>query len=297
MRILITGGTGFVGRSIVERLKDGHEITLLRRDGAAASNVPGTTNMVGDVTDPSSIRDKLNGFDAVVHLVAIIEEHGESTFDRVIRQGTENIVEAARIGGVPRFIHMSALGARDDPDYPYHQAKWRAEQAVKSSGLDWTIFRPSVIFGHGDGFITVLAGVVRSFPFTPIAGNGKALFQPVQVNDVADCFVRAVDDPATTVGHVYELGGGKPYSYDAMIDAISHQEGVKRRRVHIPLPIMKAVVAGSAPLPNALRPPVTSEQLKMLSLDNSTEHSATAALIGRAPVALEDGLDYLGPSD
>ncbi|MGB3327631.1 MAG: hypothetical protein WBA46_01680, partial [Thermomicrobiales bacterium] len=176
---------------------------------------------------------------------------------------------------------------------PYHQAKWRAEQAVMASGLAWTIFRPSVIFGPGDGFVSVLAGVVRGFPMTPIAGSGAALFQPIQVDDVAACFERAVDDPRTTTGRIYELGGGKRYRYDEMIDVIARHQGIRRPKVRIPLPLMKAVVAVSTLLPRALRPPVTTEQLRMLALDNSTDESATAALIGHEPVALEDALDYL----
>lgn len=293
MRILITGGSGFVGTRITDRLKGRHDIVLLRREGASTPIPDGVEVLAGDVTDPASLAGKLDGFDAVIHLVAIIEEHGDATFDGVIRRGTENIVAAARAGNVPRFVHMSALGARDDPAYPYHQAKWRAEQAVRQSGLEWTIFRPSVIFGKGDGFITVLADVVRKFPLTPIAGSGAARFQPVQVDDVADCFVRAVDDLGTTREQVYELGGARPYTYDEMIAVIARHEGINRPKVHVPLPLMKAVVAVSAPLPKAVRPPVTPEQLKMLTLDNSTEHSATGELIGREPVALEDGIDYL----
>lgn len=293
MNVLVTGGTGFVGRRIVDQLKDEHDLAVLQREGKTASLPDGVRAIPGDVTDADSLEGKLAGFDAVIHLVAVIEEQGDATFDRVIRQGTEHVVAAAQRAGVPRFIHMSALGAQDNPAYPYHQAKWRAEQAVRSSTLDWTIFRPSVIFGKGDGFITVLAGVVRQFPITPIAGSGGAMFQPVQVNDVAGCFARAVNDPALTSGQVYELGGGRQYSYEEMIDVIARQEGVKRPRVHIPLPLMKAVVTLSAPLPTAIRPPVTLEQLKMLSLDNSTSHSATGDLLGRAPVSLEDGIDYL----
>ncbi|MGC4192526.1 MAG: complex I NDUFA9 subunit family protein [Thermomicrobiales bacterium] len=293
MRILVTGGTGFVGSHIVGRLRGEHEVVLLQRPGTGKPAPAGISTLAGDVTDPGSLDGRLEGIDAIVHLVAVIEEHGEATFDRVIRQGTENIVVAARDAGVPRFIHMSALGARDDPAYPYHQAKWRAEQAVRSSGLEWTIFRPSVIFGDGDGFITVLAGVVKRFPLTPIVGSGDARFQPVQVDDVADCFVRAIDDPDVTVGQTYELGGGKQYTYEAMIDTIARHQGVKRPKVHVPLPLMKAVVVGTSPLPKALRPPVTGEQLKMLSLDNTTALSATGGLIGRDPLALEDGIGYL----
>lgn len=293
MRILITGGTGFVGKHIVNRLKSYHDLVLLHRDGTQGSLPSGVEIISGDVTDPASLVGKLEGFDAVIHLVAIIEEHGSATFDSVIRCGTENMVEAAQLAGIPRFIHMSALGAQDNQAYPYHHAKWWAEQAVQASGTNWTIFRPSVIFGEGDGFISVLAKVVRQFPLTPIAGSGRALFQPVQVDDVADCFVRAIEDPGLTGGQIYELGGARPYTYGEMIAIIAQHEGVRRPTVHIPLPVMNAVVGVSSFLPKPMRPPVTAEQLKMLSLDNSTAHSATELLIGRRPVALEDGIDYL----
>ncbi|HEU0165215.1 MAG TPA: hypothetical protein VFQ54_09220, partial [Thermomicrobiales bacterium] len=133
-------------------------------------------------------------------------------------------------------------------------------------------------------------------PITPIVGSGKSLFQPIQVDDVAACFVRAVDDPELTTGQTYELGGGRAYTYQAMVGEIGRAIGKSPPRVHIPTPLMRAVVGATNPLPRALRPPVTTEQLKMLSLDNSTPNSATEALIGRKPIALEDGIGYLRKS-
>lgn len=291
--IFITGGTGFVGSKITEVLARNHQLRLLVRPDSHPHVPVKAETVKGDVTDRESLRGKMDGCPTVVHLVGIIKEHGDTTFDSVIRQGTVNVLHEARAAGAKRFIFMSALGAHRDPNYGYHTAKYEAEEAVKASGIDYTIFRPSVIFGEGDGFVSVLAGVVKSFPITPIAGTGKAKFQPVQVDDVADCFVKAVDDPERTSGQIFELGGAKPYSYDEMIDVIAAKLGKKRPRIHIPLPMMKTVVAISQPLPKALRPPVTGEQLKMLSLDNSTEHSATRELIGREPVALQNGIDYL----
>lgn len=291
--IFITGGTGFVGSRITDVLSRNHPLRVLARPGSKPS-LPAKVEIVeGDVTDRESLRGKLSGCTTVVHLVAIIEEHGAATFDSVIRQGTVNVLDEARAAGVKRFILMSALGAHRDPSYGYHTAKYEAEEAVKASGLDYTIFRPSVIFGEGDGFISVLAGVVKSFPITPIAGSGKAKFQPIQVDDVAECFAKAVDDPEKARGQTYELGGAKPYTYDEMISVIAAKVGKKSPKVHIPLPLMKTVVALSQPLPKAIRPPVTAEQLKMLSLDNSTKDSATPELLGRKPIALEDGIDYL----
>jgi len=300
--LFITGATGFVGTGIMRALGRGVGQapsggfanmairSLIRKPGDSPA---GVEPVVGDVTDPETLWGKMDGIDTVIHLVGIIEEHGDVSFDAIIRQGTENIVQEASRAGVRHFILMSALGAHDNPDYPYHQAKFRAEQVVKASGLSYTIFRPSVIFGKGDGFITVLAGLVRSFPIIPVVGSGESKFQPVQLDDVGSAFAYAVAHPAETSDKSYDLGGAKPYTYEEMLDVIAAELGKKKPKVHVPLGLMKPVVRLSSPLPKALRPPVTMEQLKMLGLDNSTEDSATERLIGRKPVALEDGIGYI----
>ena len=197
----MTGGTGFVGGALRAALSGLPLRLLVRRRERWQDHESDLIEVVeGDVTDAGSLRDAMEGCSTVIHLVAIIEESGPQTFDRVIRQGTEHVVNEARAAGARRFIHMSALGAANDPKFPYHQAKWRSEEAVRASGLDWTIFRPSVIYGPGDGFILTLAGVVKSFPITPVVGDGNAKFQPVAVSDVATAFRKAVDDPAM-IGH------------------------------------------------------------------------------------------------
>jgi NADH dehydrogenase len=249
----------------------------------------------GDVTRPESLRGAMDGCSAVIHLIAIIEETRGETFDRVIRGGTENVVaEARRIGGVRRLVLMSALGANNNPRFPYFHAKWGAEQAVRASGLDWTIFRPSIIFGPGDGFINVLADLVRKAPVIPVVGTGRTKFMPISVDEVAEAFARAVDDPAV-VGNVYELGGAKVYTYEELLDLVSHKLGKKKHKVHVPVGLMMPVVKLSKPLPKSLRPPVTEEQLRMLAIDNSTSKSATAQLVGHPPKSLEDHLDYVVP--
>lgn len=291
-RVFVTGGTGFVGKNIVRGIKD-HPLRLMVRNRHDGPDEPGVEHVQADVTDAASLTGKLEGCVVVVHLVGIIEETGDATFDVVIRQGTENVLAESKRAGVRHFIHMSALGAQNNPEYGYHTAKYRAEQAVMESGLPYTIFRPSVIFGPGDGFINTLAGVVRSFPVIPVVGSGKTRFQPVQVSDVADAFARAVNDPDETANRVYELGGDRPYTYEQMLDTISRELGTSKPKVKVPVGLMKLVVGAFRPLPKAFRPPVTSEQLKMLSLDNSTIDSATERLIGRKPVALEDGIGYI----
>jgi len=289
--ILLTGGTGFVGTHIRGRLTSHRVRLLVHRSGS--DHRPNEELVHGDVTDITSLGDAAQGCDCVIHLVAIIDESDGRTFDSVIRAGTENMVAAAERASVPRFIHMSAMGAQANPAYPYLNAKKQAENAVTASNLDWTIFRPSVIFGPGDGFVNVLADLVRKAPILPVVGSGRSRFQPVAVDDIADAFARAVADPGTS-GHIYELGGSGTYSYEEMLELLRDELGKKRRpKVHLPVSLMKAIVALSAPLPKALQPPVTTEQLRMLALDNCTDDSATEAMIGRRPVALAEGLGYI----
>lgn len=294
-RVFVTGGTGFVGGNI-RRALGARPLRLLVRDRVRyAQLTTGDVELVeGDVTRPDSLRGAMDGCEAVVHLVAIISEEGGATFDGVIRQGSVNVVEEAKRAGIRRVLHMSAMGTLDDPRYGYFEAKWQAEQAVKGSGIPWTIFRPSIVFGPGDGFINVLAGLVRVGPVIPVVGDGKSRFQPVAVEEVAESFERALDDP-TTVGQTYELGGGQIYTYEQLLDVIAAKLGKKKPKVHVPVGLMMPVVRLTKPLPKALRPPVTEEQLKMLSIDNSSDLSATADLIGRPPIKLEDDLDYILP--
>ncbi len=291
--VYITGGAGFVGGNIREAL-GGRPLRLLVRDRSKFSgDATGDVEVVeGDVTKPDSLRGTMDGCSAVIHLVAIISEEGGATFDGVIHQGTVHVVEEAKRAGIGRFIHMSALGARDNADFPYMQAKWQAEQAVQASGIPWTIFRPSVIFGPGDEFINQLASVIRTFPVIPVVGDGKTKFMPVYVKDVAAAYKRALDD-ASTSSEIYELGGPKIFTYEELLDTIAVKLEKRKPKAHVPVGLMMPVVKFSKSLPKALRPPVTEQQLKMLALDNSTNQSATAELIGHPPMSLTEGIDYI----
>lgn len=292
--ILVTGGTGYVGSRLVQKLvEQGREVRLLVRDVAAArAKFPqGVTFAPGDVTEPHTLPDALKGVDTVIHLVAIIRERGgDITFEKINYGGTVNIVDAEQAAGVRHHLQMSALGALPDPRFPYHDTKFRAEEYLKRSALDWTIFRPSIIFGPGDQFFSTLAGLAKLPAPFPLPGGGVTKFQPVWLWDVVDAFIHALDDPAT-IGHTYELGGPEIMSYKEMVGVL--MDTTHRHRPLLPLPIsliMPAAVVMDKVLP---KPPVTPEQLKMLQLDNSSTHSATADLIGRTPRHLRDGLEYL----
>jgi uncharacterized protein YbjT (DUF2867 family) len=295
-RVFLTGGAGFVGRNIIDSLGE-RPMRVLVRDGRDTSSLtaPNIEIAEGDVTKPETLRGVMDDCEAIIHLVAIISEEGDATFDTVIRQGTVNVVREARREGISRLVHMSALGTRNDPRFGYYEAKWQAEQAIEQSGIPWTVFRPSLIFGPGDEFITTLAGLVNASPVIPVVGTGTSAFQPVSVRDVAAACVRALADPSTA-WQIYELGGGKTYTYEEMVDVIAGQLGRTKPKIHVPVGLMKLIVRLSRPLPSALRPPVTSEQLKMLAIDNTTDRSATAKLIGHDPLSLEDGIGYIGGS-
>ena len=196
MKVLVTGATGFVGREIVRQLHAaGHTIRILARSPHSprvqeAVSRCGAEVHPGDVLDAASLDGALNGMDAVIHLVGIISEVGESTFENVHTRGTGNMVAAARQAGVRRFVHMSALGTRPNAVSRYHQTKWAAEELVRHSGLDFTIFRPSLIYGPEDQFVNLFARMIRLSPVVPLMGSPRARFQPVPVETVAAAFVR-----------------------------------------------------------------------------------------------------------
>jgi len=190
MKIFISGGTGFVGERVCRALRErGHELRLLvhRRLGAAES---GIEVIEGDVTRLESFAAGVNGCDAVINLVGIIREFPERgiTFERLHVQATAGLLEATRKAGISRYLQMSALGTRPAAASAYHQTKWRAEELVRASGLEWTVFRPSLIFGPRDAFINMLAAQLRLAPVMPVIGSGSYRLQPIHADDVARCF-------------------------------------------------------------------------------------------------------------
>jgi NADH dehydrogenase len=278
-----------VGRNL-QHVLTGGQLRILAR-AVPNSSGDNVEYVQGDVTVPSTLGAAVEGCHTVINLVAIITEDGGATFDGVIRGGTEHLVDAARRAGVKRFLQMSALGARNDDRFPYFVAKWRAEEAVKSSGIPWTIVRPSIIYGPGDGFLTLLADLVRTFPIVPVAGTGQSKFQPIAVSDIAGSLVAALED--SSVGKIHELGGPDVFTYEELLDLVGAKIGKKKPKIRVPVGLLKPIVKLSKPLPMKLRPPVTEDQLNMLAIDNCTDHSDTERLLGRSPLKLADNIDYL----
>ncbi len=267
--ILVTGGTGFIGRHVVARLAENGETARVAARGSRKADLPeGVEQVQADVVSGEGLSQALAGIEKVVHLVAVITEKGGQRFDAVIRGGTANLVRGAERAHIRKLVYVSAIGAAPDPKFPYWNAKWHAEQAVMGSSLNYTILRSSLVFGPEDDFFNRLNRLVHSAPVAPIAGNGKTRFQPIWVEDVVTCVVACLREGAHDRETV-EIGGSEYYTYNEIIDLIRTKAGSRKPKVHIPLWLMRPTARVlQAVLPS---PPVTTDQLAMLAKDNVTD--------------------------
>ncbi len=306
MQVFVTGGSGFVGREVIRQLRQaGHSIRVLARSSRSHRVQELVSRYavgvkVGDVLVPGSLAGALDGTDAVIHLIGIISEVGGHTFEMVHTQGTRNIVAAAQAAGVKRFIHMSALGTRPDAAARYHQSKWAAEEIVRHSSLDYTIFRPSLIYGPEDHFVNLFARIVRVSPAVPVIGSGRARFQPVSVKAVAKAFVKSLTEPKS-ISQTYDLCGPESLTSAEMLDQILVVMGRKRWKLRLPLGLAwcQAVFLEFI-FPWLLRkaPPFNRDQLIMLEEDNAGDPRGAERLFGLEPVLFREGIArYLRPED
>lgn len=297
MKFFITGATGFVGRHIAARLvEDGHGLRCLVRstdtDGSSFLKGIGAEAVEGDIHVSHSLANGAAGCDAVIHLVGIIFEGPGASFEQVHVEGTRNMLVAADAAGIRRFVHMSALGTRDGAGAAYHRTKWDAEEVVRASGLDYTIFRPSIIYGSGGEFINMLMRQVRLMPVLPVIGNGRYRMQPISVDDVAACFSSSLATD-TAVNKVYEIGGPAALSYNEMLDTVIRIMDKRRVKAHVPVALVRPVAwLSEKAMP---KPLLTPDQLSMLLADNVCDITAMKAELGIEPVSFEDGLRDMLP--
>jgi len=279
-----------VGRHVTTLLAGrGHQVrALVRRDdpGRAAAALP-AERTPGDLADPAALAALTRGADVIVHLVGIIVEAGAATFEAVHVEGTRRLLTAAREAGVRRFVHMSAVGARDEPGATrYHRTKWRAEELVRSSGLSHAIFRPSIISGPENRPIRTLARLHRWSPLVPVFGDGGFAMQPVWIGDVALAFALAAERPA--LSGVFELGGPATLTYEEFVRAIGRAAGHPRPLVHVPLAVARAAAAALGVMgPLA---PLTLDQLQMLVEGSATPANALESTFGIWALPFDEGL-------
>ncbi len=265
--ILVAGGTGFVGRQVVKRLSDDNRKTrVLARTyvGFAELNPPDAELALGDITSPETLPAAFAGVATLVHLVGIIQEVDDATFETIHVEGTLNLINAAQKSNVRKIIYVSALGVREHAASRYHQSKYKAEQIVKNSGIAYVIFRPSVMYGQGGEFINMLLNMMKS-PLIPLIGGGGNKMQPLFVGDLALCLAKSVS-MAETNNKIFEIAGPEPMTYKEMIRLIIKVKKIRRCLFNLPFFLVKPLVAMMEMVVS--QPPLTSDQLIMLREDN-----------------------------
>jgi uncharacterized protein YbjT (DUF2867 family) len=263
--ILVTGGSGFVGGHVVHELR-GRDLPVrgLVRDPRHGSKLAawGSELVQGDMTDPDSLRRAADGVETVVHLVAI-RQGRERDFQRIMVDGTRDLLAAASAAGVRRFVHMSALGTSEQTKdlVPYYRAKWEMEELVRAAGIPFVIFRPSFVFARDGGILPTFAKLARYSPVTPITGRGKQRIQPIWADDVAVYFGEAVarDDLR---GNTFELGGPDAVTWNELWARLKRVLGQRRPSIHVPMAVMRVNALVTERLPGNI--PLTRDLLKML---------------------------------
>jgi NADH dehydrogenase len=229
-RVAVTGAAGFVGKSLVpELLGAGHEVRALVHD--RTSNVPGAEVRRGDVRDSAGIHALVEGCTAVIHLAPGLRATPD--LETTIVEGTKTVVAAAREAGVQRVVVLSCLGAQAASHYPFYEAKWKAEQIVRGSGLPYVILRPSLILGPGDGITAQLAGQLRSFPAVAVPGSGRHRQQPIDIDDLVRCILLSVgrDD---LLNREISVGGPMYITPRQLLDLLGGALGCQKPKVTVP---------------------------------------------------------------
>lgn len=308
--VTVFGGSGFIGRHLIQRLAaDGWVVRVAVRDPIRAQflrpngDVGQIVPIKADINDRERVAAACTGAAAVINLVGVLFEKGRQSFDRCHREGAAIVAAAAREAGAQRLLHMSALGADKSSPAAYARSKAAGEEAVQAAFPGATIFRPSVVFGPEDDFFNRFAKMAATVPVLPVFtgdgfkvklaeggvdldlyGSGGPTFQPVYVGDVADAFLKALNDPATA-GKVFELGGPRRYSLKEIYELIARVTG--RCIALVPMPFwagdIVATFAGLMP-----KPGLTKDQMLLMRTDNVARGGKPGlAELGIAPTAAE----------
>lgn len=292
MKVFITGASGFVGRAVVsELLRRGHIPVALVRPGSAGKRQSITDNqhlqlIRGDILKPETWTEALKEVDAVIHLIGIIREFGKARFDLLHRVATEQIVRETELAGIQRYVHMSACGVGRFSKSVYMRTKFTGEKIVRASRLNWTIFRPSLIYGPGDGFVTPFLKQFRTLPVAPLISGGRTRFQPIAVEDVAHLFVDAVER-TDLAGKTFEIGGREAFRLRQIMEEIA--AAVDKRVLMISVPrsffVLPALLLGRFRFF-----PIGRDQLRMLADDNCCDSLEYMDVFHMEPRSFREGV-------
>jgi NADH dehydrogenase len=293
MRVIVAGGTGFVGKAIVSGLlRDGHEIVLIRRPKSKSKTSLESRIIEVEIDlQEAIVPGKLDG-DALINLAGIIREFPSKgiTFHSSHYLVTKNLVDYAKAYNISRFLQMSASGVGADGQTRYLQTKHRAECYLRESGLDWTIFRPSIIFGPGGGFVRLLADMIKRSPLVPVIGNGNYSLQLVDIDDVCAGFRKSLNDNRA-FEKTFEIGGPDVLTYNQILDILGAAMGKKKvRKLHIPVWALRPPAAIFQGLSSF---PVTNDQITMLFSNRIIEDRTYFEFFSIAPSSFQNSLNNI----
>jgi uncharacterized protein YbjT (DUF2867 family) len=293
--VLVAGGTGFIGSHIVRNLLGRrHQVVVMSRNPSTARLPAGVQVRRADVRDAASLEQAMAGVDVVVAAVQFPNHPVENprrgyTYMAIDGEGTERLAAAARAAGVKRFVYLSGAGTRPGQTAPWFLAKLRAEAAVRQSGVPYTIFRPSWVYGPEDRSLNKFVAFARYLPFIPVIGNGQTRVQPVFVGDLAEAVAASVDTPGAA-GQVYELGGPQTLTMDEIIRTMLQAMGRRKPLVHHPAWFMKLVTAPMLLLPV---PPLSPSAVDFVLMEEPVDNTAVSRDFGLTLTPLAKGLSYL----
>lgn len=279
--ILVAGGTGFIGAAVVRELaRRGKPVAVLsHRPERAARRFPGLNVAVraGDARDPASLPAAVQGAEAVISAMQFPNFPVETprlgyTFEEVDARGNERLVAAAQAAGVRTYIYLSGAGAAPDGRYHWLRAKWQAEEAVRRSGLRYTIIRPSWVYGPEDRALNRFVTFAQRLPFVPVVGNGRQRLQPVFIDDVARVVVDSLEYPAAA-NQTFEIGGPEVLTMDEVLRTMLAVMGKRRPLVHIPAGLMRLVGRVMDLVPVASRP-LSADAVTFVTMDALADNTA-----------------------
>src|ERR1051325_6590076 len=236
MRIAITGGTGFVGSHLAQRLvQEGHEVVLLARRQRDTSLPANVKFVAGSLTDTAFLTEAFSGCDAVAHCAGINREIGGQTYQRVHIEATRNVVDACRHAGVRKITLMSFLRARPNCGSPYHESKWAAEEIIRGSGLDYTVFKAGMVYGRGDHMLDHLSHSFHTLPLLATVEFKQKAIRPLAVDDLVDVMYAALVGDRLTKQTIPIMGAEELYLSDAarrVARAVDRKIGMVRSEEH-----------------------------------------------------------------